>query len=110
MMTMAMYRVGEKVLERVPETTFSSEKVLERRDLQRFLRADISAISPDLMVVAEEYGEWEDSSRRIDLLCLDQQARLVVLELKRSDDGGHMELQALRYAAMVSSLTFEQLV
>jgi hypothetical protein len=32
-----------------------------------------------------------------------------VLELKRTDDGGHMELQAIRYAAMVSSMTFDQL-
>jgi MalK OB fold domain len=31
---------------------------------------------------------------------------LVVIELKRTDDGGHMDLQAIRYAAMVSSLTF----
>jgi hypothetical protein len=35
---------------------------------------------------------------------------LVVVELKRTDDGGHMELQAVRYAAMVSSMTFDQLV
>jgi hypothetical protein len=61
------------------------------------------------MVVAEEFGEWEDSNRRIDLLCLDKQARLVVVELKRTDDGGHMELQAVRYAAMVSSMTFNHL-
>ena len=107
---MAMYRVAEKTLEPVPETTFASEKLLERRDLQRLLRSDISVIAPDLMVIAEEFGEWEDSSRRIDLLCLDQQQQLVVVELKRSEDGGHMELQALRYAAMISSLTYDQLV
>ena len=28
----------------------------------------------------------------------------------RTDDGGHMELQALRYAAMVSTMTFTQAV
>ncbi len=32
------------------------------------------------------------------------------MELKRTDEGGHMELQALRYAAMVSTLTFEKAV
>jgi len=32
----------------------------------------------------------------------------VVIELKRTDDGGHVELQALRYAAMVSSMTFDE--
>jgi hypothetical protein len=107
---MAIYRVTDTALEKVAETTFAQENVLERRDLQRLLRADISVLQPDLMVVAEEFGNWEDSSRRIDLLCIDREAHLVVVELKRTDDGGHMELQAIRYAAMISSLTFEQLV
>ena len=34
----------------------------------------------------------------------------MVIELKRTADGGHMELQAIRYAAMVSTLTFEKAV
>jgi hypothetical protein len=46
---------------------------------------------------------------RIDLLCLDDEARLIVVELKR-DNSAHMELQALRYAAMVSTMRFEQAV
>jgi hypothetical protein len=62
------------------------------------------------MVIAEEFSEWDDSSRRIDLLCLDRQARLVVVEIKRTEDGGHMDLQAIRYAAMVSAMTLEQLI
>jgi len=65
---------------------------------------------PDLMVLAEEFGDWEGSRRRIDLLCLDRNRQLVVVELKRTEDGGHMELQALRYAAMVSTMRFEQAV
>ena len=50
----------------------------------------------------------EDSPRRIDLLGLDKDANLVVIELKRTEDGGHMELQAIRYASMVSTMTFER--
>ena len=34
----------------------------------------------------------------------------MVIELKRTHDGGHLELQALRYAAMVSTMTFDDLV
>ena len=34
----------------------------------------------------------------------------MVIELKRTDDGGHIELQAIRYAAMVSSMGFEEVV
>jgi len=57
-------------------------------------------------VIAEEFSQWEDSNRRIDLLGIDKDANLVVIELKRTEDGGHMELQSIRYAAMVSAMTF----
>jgi hypothetical protein len=107
---MTIFRITDSALEKVEETTFAREKLLERKDLQRRLKASISVLSPDLMVIDEEFGDWEDSSRRIDLLCLDRDAHLVVVELKRTDDGSHMELQAVRYAAMVSSMTFDQLV
>lgn len=106
----SLFRVTSERLDPVQTTSFAQERVLERKDLQRLLRADISPLGDDLMVIAEEYGEWEECNRRIDLLCLDKQARLVVVELKRSEDGGHMELQAIRYAAMVSSMTLEQAI
>lgn len=107
---MAIYQIARDKLHRVPETTFEQEHVYERRDLQKLLRAQIEVIESHLLVIAEEFGEWVDSGRRIDLLCLDSSARLVVIELKRTEDGGHMELQALRYAAMVSAMTFDQMV
>jgi hypothetical protein len=94
----------------VARTSFAAESLLERRDLQRLLRKDITPIGDDLMVIAEEYGDWEDSNRRIDLLCLGKGRGLIVVEIKRTEDGGHMELQAIRYAAMVSSMTLEQVI
>ena len=33
-----------------------------------------------------------------------------MIELKRTEEGGYMDLQAIRYAAMVSTLTFDKLV
>jgi len=107
---MSLYRVTPEKLESVSRTTFAAESLLERKDLQRLLRRDITPIGDDLMVIAEEYGEWEDSNRRIDLLCLSKGGGLVVVEIKRTEDGGHMELQAIRYAAMVSSMTLEQVI
>jgi hypothetical protein len=86
---------------------------MERKDIQRLLRERIDVLaepSERLKVISEEFGDWLDSSRRIDLLCIDSGANLVVVELKRTDDGGLMELQALRYAAMISTMTFEQCV
>lgn len=107
---MPLYKVGTDKLDPVPVVTFSSAKVMERRDLQRLLKADVSVLGDELLVIAEEFSNWEDSSRRIDLLCIDRQARLVVVEIKRTEDGGHMELQAIRYAAMVSSMTLDQCI
>src|SRR4051794_3737718 len=96
-------------LTRVKRTTFTEQGIQERSQLQAALRDHIDLISPDLFVVAEEFGDFEGANRRIDLLCLDRDGRLVIVELKRTADGGHMELQALRYAAMVSTMTFEQI-
>lgn len=107
---MAVYEVKEDNLVEVEKTTFAQEGIDERADLQRLLREQIDVISPDTMVIAEEFGDWEDSKRRIDLLGLDRDGNLVVIELKRTESGGHMELQAIRYAAMISTMTFDQVV
>ena len=107
---MSIYRITSTKIEELERTTFAAENVQERQDLQRLLQTDLSILGTDLKVIAEEFSNWQDSNRRIDLLCIDTEARLVVVELKRSEDGGHMDLQAIRYAAMVSSMTFEQVV
>jgi hypothetical protein len=107
-MTVPIYEFGKNGINRVKETTFSSVGLHERRDLQRLLREHIEAIAPDTLVTSQEFGDWEESRRRIDLLGIDKDANLVVIELKRTEDGGHLELQSIRYAAMVSTMTFDQ--
>ena len=107
---MAIYKLKEDRIADLIETSFEAESILERRDLQRSLREKIAIISPDTLVISEEFGEWEGSKRRIDLLGVDKEARLVVIELKRNETGAHMELQAIRYAAMLSTATFDRIV
>src|SRR5690242_1636516 len=107
---MAIYELSKDGLHGTDETSFSAAKLQERAYLQRVLRSQNDVIAPDVLLIAEEFGEWEDSKRRIDLLGLDKDAKLVVIELKRTEDGGHMELQAIRYAAMVSAMTFDKAV
>ena len=101
-------KTGELVA--VPSATFADERILERTDLQRLLRARIDSVADDVLIVAEEFGAFVGAKRRIDLLGVDREGHLVVFELKRTSDGGHLELQALRYAAMVSTMTFDDLV
>lgn len=109
---MAIYKVvGDKErLVEVDSTSFGEEGILERADLQRILRDQPEVLEERLLIISEEFGNWQDSNRRIDLLGLDAEGRLVVVELKRGETGGHMDLQAIRYAAMVANMTFQQTV
>ncbi|CAE6918312.1 PDDEXK family nuclease [Vibrio sp. B1ASS3] len=105
---MSLYNISNKNLTALTQTTFAAEGLQERQDLQEALKGCIDAIAPDCLVISEEFSDWEDSRRRIDLLAIDRNANLVVIELKRDEIGAHMELQALRYAAMISTMTFDK--
>lgn len=107
---MALYRVNEDdSLTGIEPASLSGEGKQERADLQRWLRDHPDALEDGLFVLDEEHGDWADSNRRIDLLALDADGRLVVVELKR-DEGPFMDLQALRYASMVAHMTFGRAV
>src|SRR5581483_1821192 len=107
---MPIFELTRDSLSAVPRTTMQEQYFRERQDLQRLLKGSISVLGEELLVIAEEFSEWEDSKRRVDLLALDRSGALVVIELKRTEDGGHMELQAVRYAAMISTMGFQQTV
>lgn len=107
---MPIYCVTHSSLQAGPETTFAEARMMERRDLQHLLKADISVLGQDLIVLAEEFGKFGGANRRIDLLCLDREAKLVAVEHKRTKDLGHMELRGIRYAAMISSMTLERAI
>lgn len=105
---MSLFHIANQKLTPLTQTTFAAEGLQERQDLQEALKRNIAAIAPDCLVIADEFSEWEDSRRRIDLLAIDRNANLVVIELKRDEVGAHMELQALRYAAMIANMTFDK--
>ena len=77
---MAIYELQADRIFQVPETTFGISRVKERSDLQRLLRAHIEVVAPGTLVIAEEFGQWEEGKRRIDLLGLDKQANLLLLD------------------------------
>ena len=105
---MPVYRVTEEDFEPLEKTSFENEGLLERKDIQARLRDRPEILEEGLYILAEEFGSWEESSRRIDLLALDGEGRLVVIELKRSDQDSFMDLQAIRYAGMIAGMTLEQ--
>ena len=93
---MPIFEIGDDAIRPVELTSFGAAGLKERADLQRLLRDQVGVVAPDTLVIAEEFREWTESRRRIDLLAVDKAANLVVIELKRTEDGGHMELQAVR--------------
>lgn len=107
---MAIYEITADKILPFEETSFEAVGLREREDLQRLLKAKIDIVCSDVLVISEGFREWEDSRRELDLLAIDKNANLVVIELKRTEDAGHAELQAIRYAAMVSVMTFSRAV
>ena len=104
---MPLYRIADDRFDGLTPTSFAAAGITERGHLQRFLRERADVFDPDILLLAEEFSDWEDSARRIDLLGVDRDGTLVVIELKRGA-GEHLELQALRYAAMVSDMTLDR--
>ena len=109
---MAIYKmVGNKEdLISIDKTSFGQQGVFERWDLQRILRDRPEILEEGLFIVSEEFSNWQSSGRSIDLLGIDRNGSLVVIELKRGETGEHMDLQAIRYAAMVSAITLQQTI
>ena len=65
---MGLYAISDgKLIEQKP-SSFEELSIRERADLQRLLRNQPDALGEDLKIIAEEFGSWDDSRRRIDLL------------------------------------------
>ncbi|QOY52732.1 hypothetical protein [Candidatus Sulfurimonas baltica] len=107
---MAIFKLDNDNFKKIEQTQFSNEGILERQHIQNALKKQIDVIAPDILIISEEFSEWSDSKRRIDLLGIDKDGNIVVIELKRTETGEHMDLQAIRYASMVSTLTFVRAV
>jgi hypothetical protein len=83
----------------------------ERGDLQEWVLEHPNILGENVIVVTFEFDRWWSSSGtpldRLDVLGLDTDGRLVVAELKRDVAPDTVEMQAIKYAAMVSRFTPE---
>lgn len=86
----------------------------ERDHLQEWVIAHPQVLGPDVKIVAFEFGRWAGASGdlerdRLDVLAIDREGRLVVVELKRDKAPDVVEMQALKYTALVSRFTRDDL-
>ena len=58
---MPLFEMTRENLAECRPVTFAHLKIKERADLQHVLRDHIEVLGSDLRVIAEEYGNWEDS-------------------------------------------------
>lgn len=96
--------------EKVQAGTFTEFSIWERKHIQEWIRQTPEVLGEELLVVSMEFDRFKQSADRLDLLALDRRGSLVIVELKRDGLASYADLQALRYAAMVSSMTIERLL
>lgn len=90
--------------------TLAEAGLKERDDLQEWVLAYPTILGDDVMVISFEFDRWLSASGkpqldRLDVLGLDSEGRLVVAELKRDRAPDTVEMQAIKYAAMTSRFT-----
>jgi alkylated DNA nucleotide flippase Atl1 len=82
---------------------------LEVSHIERWVASTPDVLGEKLLVITQQFDAFDKTKERPDVLALDEEGKLVVIELKR-DDGGKQDLQALRYAAFCSRFGIDDLV
>jgi hypothetical protein len=105
--------VGASATPLVP-VSLSDAGFLERSHLQEWVVAHPEILGNGVKIVTLEFAQWRAASGtperdRLDVLGLDRSGRLVVAELKRDVAPDTVEMQALKYAAMASRFSREEL-
>lgn len=106
---MSLYKITNDQLSKISPVSFKDFNYLEKH-LQNLIIREPSVLGEELLIISEEYTDWQESRKRVDILAIDQSGNLVVIEVKRDNDGFHMDLQAIRYASMLSLMTYDNAV
>ena len=109
----------EPQLFRVDPNTKAPNKILEtdfadlgfkERDIQDWVVAKPDILGDDLLIVAEEFSDFDRTNERLDLLAVDPDGKLVIIELKRDHSGADVHWQAIKYASYLRQTTQEQII
>jgi hypothetical protein len=96
------------------QITLADAGLKEREHLQEWVIGHPEILGAGVMIVTFEFDRWKTTSGpppqdRLDILGLDETGHLVVAELKRGVAPDSVEMQAIKYAAMVSRFSLEAL-
>jgi hypothetical protein len=104
------YNKDNKKISTFKETTLKDHNILERRDLEQWIKEHPELLGEELLILTTEYDKFDKTNERLDLLALDKEGNLVIIELKRDDSGKSVDLQAIKYAAYCSTMTLNQVI
>ena len=107
---MTLCQITNNEITELTEYRLSALGIKEHDTLRPLFVKNIDIIDENLMVLSEEFSSWIDSKCRIDILAMDTNLNLVVIEIKRYGSEKNMDLQAMRYASMVATMTFDEAV
>ncbi len=93
----------------LPPLAYSDIGVRELQDIEEWVKRNPEILGEKLLIITSEFDRFDKSDKRLDLLALDAHKKVVVIEIKRDAAGTLADLQAIRYAAFVSTLTFPQI-
>ncbi|MXZ03163.1 MAG: DUF91 domain-containing protein [Chloroflexi bacterium] len=89
---------------------FSHLGLEERRDIQEWVVANPEILGDDLLIIAKEFSDFDQTSERLDLLAIDRDGKLVIIELKRDHSGTDVHWQAIKYASYLRHATSEDIL
>ncbi len=90
--------------------SFEQLKIWERTHIQEWIRKSPEILGEELLILSIEFDRFVQSNDRLDILACDKKGNLVVIELKRDHTAGYADLQSIRYAAMISTLTVKSVL
>ncbi len=109
-----MYRINNDklTLTKLPEITFKQENMKERQHIQQWIKseAENGILDEPLLIIQEEFSDWNKSSERLDLLALDKEKKLVIIENKRDDSGKDVTLQSIKYASYCATFNTKDIL
>jgi hypothetical protein len=98
---------GEKGVTHLRPIGLGEAGIREVQDLQNWVLANTEVLGEPLLLLDDQFKDFEGAQDRLDILCADRKGHLVVVELKRTDSADYADLQSLRYAAMIRSFTLD---
>jgi len=92
------------------EIEFAELGFQERRDIQEWVAKNPSILGDKLLIIGKEFSGFDRTNERLDLLAVDEDGKLVVIELKRDDTGADAHWQAIKYASYVRRVDTEGII